>query len=335
MNLLLSLHFTALGVLFIIILSMTAFSGCVSGGEDESVSLSEDKSDIKEGFIEVPGGKVWYRVVGSDSPGIPLLVLHGGPGAPHDYLECLGELSDERPVIFYDQLGCGNSERPDNQSLWTKERFVGELSVVREKLAPGDLHILGQSWGTMLAVDYMLTKKPEGVVSLVLSAPFLSSGIWIDDQREYVNDMPDTDREAILDGERTGDYSSKAYQDAMMNYYGRHVCLLDEWPDSLKRTFDNMGAEVYNTMWGPSEFTMTGNLKGADLTGRLNETDVPVLFTCGEYDEATPQTTAYYQSLLPGSEMIVFENASHSHHLEKTDEYISAVRDFLKRAEEE
>lgn len=113
-----------------------------------------------EGMIPVPGGRVWYRIVGKDAPGIALLVLHGGPGAPHDYLENLGALADERPVVFYDQLGCGRSERPDNPALWQLDRFVAELAAVRQALGLDRVHLLGQSWGTMLAVQALLHPPP-------------------------------------------------------------------------------------------------------------------------------------------------------------------------------
>jgi proline iminopeptidase len=110
-----------------------------------------------EGTISVPGGRVWYRIVGGGAAGTPLLVLHGGPGAPHDYLENLIALADERPVVFYDQLGCGRSERPDDPSLWRVERFVAELAAVLQTLGLSRVNLLGQSWGTMLAVEYLLS----------------------------------------------------------------------------------------------------------------------------------------------------------------------------------
>jgi len=289
---------------------------------------------IREGRINVTGGEVWYRIVGADSPGTPLLVLHGGPGAPHDYLEVLEALGDERPVIFYDQLGCGYSDRPDNVSLWTVDRFVEELVQLRNELAPEDVHILGQSWGTMLASEYMITKTPDGVMSLILSAPCLSANMWEVDQRNYLDQLPEETKNVIIECEKTGDFGSQAYQDAMMEYYHLHVCQLDPWPDSLNRTFEKMGTAVYNNMWGPSEFTITGSLRDFDRTKDLHEITVPVLFTCGRYDEATPESTSYYHSMLQGSELTVFENASHMHHIEKTDEYLLAIRDFLRRSEE-
>jgi proline-specific peptidase len=292
------------------------------------------KHSITEGTVPVAGGKVWYRIVGQERPGLPLLVLHGGPGAPHDYLEPLTALADKRPVIFYDQLGCGNSDRPDDPSLWNTARFVEELAVVQEALGLEKFHILGQSWGTMLAVEYMLAKKPAGVCSLVLSGPFLSAGRWIADQRAYLAGLPAGIQASVAKAEAAGDYESADYQQAMQEYYRRYVCRLDPWPEVMNRTFAKMGLPVYLSMWGPSEFTCTGSLKDRDLTGRLREIAVPVLFTCGRFDEATPAATETYHRALPGSEMVVFEDASHNHHLEKPAEFLAAVGDFLSRAEQ-
>jgi proline iminopeptidase len=150
------------------------------------VSFEEkDKPKIIEGYIPVTGGNIWYKIVGINRKNIPLLVLHGGPGAPHDYLEPFEILSDERPVIFYDQLGCGNSDKPRDASLWNVERFVNELEQVRTYLGLDKMHLHGQSWGSMLAVEFMLTKKPKGVVSLILSGPCLSLSRFAADQRAY------------------------------------------------------------------------------------------------------------------------------------------------------
>jgi len=296
---------------------------------------ADEKVEVREGFVEVTGGKVWYRMAGAGRPGIPLLVLHGGPGAPHDYLESLAVLADERPVVFYDQLGCGNSERPEDVSLWNVERFVEELGQVRAALGLKQVHILGQSWGTMLATDYMLSgpEEPEGVISLIFSAPALSTARWARDTRELVAALPEDSRGAIEQSEATGDFAAESYQAAMLSFYRKHLCRLDPWPDSMQRTFEKMGTLVYETMWGPSEFTITGSLRGYDRVDRLKEITVPVLFTCGRHDEATPAATEYYHRHLPGSEMVVIEEAAHMHHLEKPEEYFKAVRAFLRRAE--
>jgi proline iminopeptidase len=292
-----------------------------------------DSATIVEGYIPVTGGKIWYKIVGANRKNIPLLVLHGGPGAPHDYLEPFEALSDERPVIFYDQLGCGNSDKPGDTSLWTLERFVNELEQVRTYLGLDKMHLHGQSWGTMLAVDFILTKEPKGVVSLILSGPCLSSSRFASDQKVYLSELPDTLQRIVNESEASGYFGSKEYQDAMMAYYKIHVCRLDPWPDCLNRTLEKLGHEVYEQMWGPSEFTVTGMLKGYERVDLLNRISIPTLFTCGRYDEATPSTTEYYHSMLPGSEIVIFEDASHEHHLEKTDEYFEVVRGFMDKTE--
>jgi proline iminopeptidase len=284
----------------------------------------------EEGFIEVPGGKIWYQIHGADKPGIPLLVVHGGPGAPHDYLESIAELADERPVIFYDQLGCGNSERPMDKSLWTVERYVEELELLRAALKLERLHLLGQSWGTMLSVEYLYRKKAEGIQSLVLSAPYLNTKIWADDQRELIAGLDEHHQKAILESEASGNYASEEYQNAMMAFYAKHLCRMDPWPESMLRTMEKMGLAVYEHMWGPSEFTVTGTLMDADVTPYLAELKLPVLYTCGEFDEATPKSTKYFHELTPDSQLHVFEGASHQHHIEQQKAYNALLRGFFK-----
>ena len=172
-------------------------------------------SSIKEGFLTVPGGKAWYRIVGNDRPGIPLVTLHGGPGAPHDYLEPLEGLADERPVIFYDQLGCGNSERPDDLALWNNGRFIDELLKVQEGLGLTKIHLMGQSWGTLLAGEYMLREKPQHVCSLILSGPFFSASRWLADQQNYLTGLPEEIQTVVRQAEAMKEFDSPAYQEAM------------------------------------------------------------------------------------------------------------------------
>lgn len=280
-------------------------------------------------MILVPGGRVWYRVVGKKAPGVPLLVLHGGPGAPHDYLENLEALADERPVVFYDQLGCGRSDRPDDTGLWQLPRFVAELAVVREALGLQLVHLLGQSWGTMLAVEYLLGGA-TGIERLVLSAPCLSAPRWISDQRAWLAQMPLAVAEAVTSAEALGNYEAESYQEAMKLYYRRHLCRLDPWPDCLQRTFAGLGMQVYLTLWGPSEFTCTGSLRQVDLTPRLSQIKAPTLLTCGRFDEATPAAAEDFCRLIPGARMQIFEESSHNHHLEQAPQYLASVREFLR-----
>jgi len=281
----------------------------------------------REGHITVPGGRVWYKIVGSGNT-IPLLVLHGGPGFPHNYLNPLESLSDERQVIFYDQLGCGNSDRPEDANLWRTGRFVEELVKVRQALNLEQVHILGHSWGSMLATDYALT-KPEGIASVILASPALSIPRFMEDVGTYRKQLP-ADVQDVLDrNEEAGTTESEEYEEAVMEFYQIHLCRLDPWPEALEQTFVGAGLQVYNTMWGPSEFFMTGNLADYDRTSRVGELVVPTLFTCGRYDEASPGATAWYQSLIPQAKIAIFENSSHTPHLEEMELYLQVVREFL------
>lgn len=283
------------------------------------------------GTVDVPGGRVWYEVVGSGDR-LPLLVLHGGPGFTHEYVRSLEALADERPVVFYDQLGCGRSDRPDDVSLWTTERAVAELAAVREAVGLERLHLLGQSWGSMLATDYLLG-RPGGVVGVVLASPCISIPRWVEDAGRFRDALPEDVQRVIERHEGAGWTACPEYTAAMLVYYKRHVCRMEAWPDEVERSFGGNGEQVYSTMWGPSEFTVTGSLRTFDRSDRLHELDMPVLFTCGRHDEATPETVAWYQSLVPRAELVVFEESAHLAHLEERERYNAAVRGFLARAE--
>ncbi|MFC2164022.1 proline iminopeptidase-family hydrolase [Acidobacteriota bacterium] len=284
-----------------------------------------------EGFIDVTGGEVWYKIVGSGTA-TPILLLHGGPGVSSRSLEPLAKLSDERPVIFYDQLGSGKSDRPSDLSLWKAKRFVEELSLVREALQLKEVHLFGHSWGTMLAVDYMLT-KPSGIKSLILASPCLSISRWIQDANKLRATLPIETQDILKKHEEAGTTDSEEYMAATMEYYSRYLCRLDPWPPILQEVFTSFNTEVYGTMWGPSEFHATGNLKDYDRTEELKEISVPVLFTAGRYDEATPETTAFYRSIIPGAKLKIFENSAHMTMFEETDLYVKAIREFLRDVE--
>ncbi len=247
---------------------------------------------VKEGFVPFRGYKVWYRVVGDHEAAgkFPLLCLHGGPGAPYDYLEPLEVMADTgRRVIFYDQLGCGNSDQPRDPSLWTVELFVEEVGVMRRALGLDRVHLLGQSWGGMLAMQYALT-RPEGLVSLILASSPASMPQWVAEAKRLREDLPPPVQQTLLRHEQAGTTDDPEYVEAMMVFYRRHVCRLDPWPDCLNRTFEKVmqNPEVYNTMNGPSEFHTTGVIKEWDIVDRLGEILIPTLITSGRYDEATP-----------------------------------------------
>jgi L-proline amide hydrolase len=218
-------------------------------------------ASISEGFVSFGEFRIWYRVVGDlaqpEPAKFPLLVLHGGPGGPSDYLEPLEELADAgRPIVFYDQLGCGNSDQPNDPSMWSVELFLEELATVRQELGLDHIHLLGHSWGGMLAMEYALT-QPEGLASLILASSPASIPQWIAEANRLRSELPQEVEQTLRHHEEAGTTDEAAYEEAMMVFYQRHLCRLDPWPEPLMRTFAKLEAnpEVYNTMWGPSEFT--------------------------------------------------------------------------------
>lgn len=283
---------------------------------------------VREGYLPVTGGKVWYRVTGSGDA-TPVILVHGGPGSSSDYLRPLERLSIDRPVIVYDQLGCGRSDNPDNDDLWRIERFVEELGQVRAGLNLKEVHLYGHSWGTMLAVDYMLT-RPKGVKSLTLASPCLSVKRWTDDARGLIEKLPFMTRQAIGRHEQAGTTDSKEYQAAVAEYLKRHLCRLSPWPSELLRAFDRANQRIYRIMWGPSEWFPTGNLKIYERVERLRQIKVPTLFTAGRYDEATPAAASWYRSHVPDSRLRIFEGSSHLAMFEEQDAYLECIREFLK-----
>lgn len=285
----------------------------------------------REGYLDVPGGRVWYRVEGT-GPGIPLLTLHGGPGATHHYLKSLGALGDERPVIFYDQLGSGRSDRPGDTTLWRIDRFVAELGAVRAALGLDEIHLLGHSWGTILAVEYLLT-NPAGVRSVTLASPALSIPRWLADTDSLLRTLPDSVQDVVARHEAAGTTDDPAYQAAVMVFYRRYLSRRDPWTPDTDSSFAGMGTDVYGYMWGPSEFTATGTLRDYDRTERLGELRLPVLFTTGRHDEAPPGTVAYYQALVPNARLVILDESAHLTMQDEPARYAEVVRAFLHDVE--
>jgi proline-specific peptidase len=286
-----------------------------------------------EGQVTVPGGRIWYRIVGAERPGIPILCLHGGPGMTHDYIENLGDLAQTRPVVFYDQLGSGRSGRPDRDSLWTVDRFVTELVAVREALGLQELHLFGNSWGGWLALQYVLDHRPD-LASLTLSSSPPSVPRWIADSADLRAELDEPVRAVLDRHEASGYFGCPEYQWAITHFYRRHLCRIDPWPDCLERTFAGMNEQVYTTMWGPSEFgPVTGRLRDWDVTARLSEIAVPTLVTCGRHDEARPDHVAALAAGIAGSELAIFEDSSHTAFIEERALYLQTLDDFLTRVE--
>ena len=291
----------------------------------------------RQGVITFHGYHVWYRIVGDhdESGKLPLLCLHGGPGASHDYLEPLEAMARTgRRLIFYDQLGGGNSDHPHNPAMWTVPLFVEELGAVRNALGLDHVHILGQSWRGMLAMEYALT-HPTGVASLALADAPASMPQWVAEAKRLRAELPPDVQQTLLEHERAGTTDDPAYQEALAVYYRRHLCRLDPLPGYLQRSLDKLAQdpEVYNTLNGPSEFFVTGTLKDWNIVNRLGEIHVPTLVLGGRYDEATPAITETVHRGIPGSQWVIFEHSAHMPHVEETERYLQVLTDFLNGVE--
>jgi len=283
----------------------------------------------KEGKIQLKNGHwIWYRWVGSGDA-TPLLILHGGSGSGHDYLEPLEKLAENRPVIFYDQLGCGKSDQPADRSLWRIEYFVEEIGEVREALDLQEVHLFGQSWGGMLAIEYMLT-QPSGVASLILADSCASMPQLQQELKRLKSNLPE-ETIAILDRfEATGDVHNPEYRAAVIEFYKQHVCRASTMPEYLLRTTANLeNNPVYETMNGPNELVITGNLKGWHRTDQLSKISVPTLILVGRYDEVTPACSETLHQGIPGSQLVIFEASSHVPHIEEESKYLEVVSRFL------
>lgn len=285
-----------------------------------------------EGRVPFRGHETWYRSAG-DGAGLPLALLHGGPGSTHLGLSVLEPLADERRVVLYDQLGCGNSSQPSDPSLWTVELFVAELANLREALGLERIHLLGHSWGGMLALEYALT-QPTGLESLVLSSTLTSSRLWEEEALRLRAELPADVLTVLERHEAAGTVDDPEYKEATKEYYRRHLCRLDPWPPIVEEILRVSRREVYETMWGPNEMRPTGTLAGWEVTDRLGEITAPALVLCGRFDEATPRQAETIAHGLGGeSELVVLERSAHLTPLEETERYLELVRGFLRRVE--
>jgi proline iminopeptidase len=286
-----------------------------------------------EGYIEVTGGKIWYRIYGSGNKP-PILLLHGGPGSSSYYLEPLKVLSKDRPVIFIDQLGCGRSTRITDTTLMTIERYVEEVEQVRKALQLEDFILYGHSWGTMLGMDYYL-KYPGEVNAIIFHSPLFSTDLWIKDADTLISTLPDSIQVIIRENEKKKTFTNAAYKEAVTLYYSKFLNRKEVPREKADSGSLYSGTNVYEFMWGPSEFTATGNLLHYDRVNRLREITVPTLLLTGEYDEARPTTVRYFQRLIPGSEFTVISNSGHVTMHDNLPETITAIDQFLQKLKSE
>jgi L-proline amide hydrolase len=286
----------------------------------------------EEGYADFRGYRTWYRIVGNRTNGaVPLLALHGGPGSTHNYFAPLERLGDERPVVLYDQIGCGNSDRPTDIE-WTVAVFRDEVDAVRGQLGLERIHLLGTSWGGMLAEEHFFSGAP-GIVSLILSSTLANLALWNEEQLKLKAQLPSDVIEVLDRHEQAGTYDDPEYEEAMQVYFDRHFYRGPRPRPELDAMAAGRAIDVYRAMQGPNEWTTTGALKGWDTRARLHEIDVPTLVIRGRYDMCTEPIAAELLNGIKGAREVVLEQSSHTPALEETERYLQLVGEFARAAE--
>jgi L-proline amide hydrolase len=290
---------------------------------------------VREGHADFRSWQTWYRVTGSlGGDKLPLVVLHGGPGCTHDYVDSLKGLAKTgRAIIHYDQLGNGRSThlRDKGTDFWTPRLFLDELENLTRHLGIDSAYdVLGQSWGGMLGAEHAVT-QPRGLRALVISDSPASMELWVQEANRLRADLPPDVQATLLRHEAAGTTSTDEYNAAVRVFYDKHVCRVNPWPPEVQRTFDAMGTNptVYMTMNGPSEFHVIGTLKSWSIIDRLKRIEVPVLLISGKYDEATPATVQPFKDKIKDVRWEIFEHSSHMPHVEETERYLKVVGQFL------
>lgn len=285
---------------------------------------------IGEAHLSVPGGNIWYKITGNGK-GIPVVLLHGGPGQGSFGLKPFEELGNDRQVIRYDQLGGGKSDKISDTTLFTIDHFVEELELLRKHLKIPQWHVLGQSWGTIIAIEYY-KKYPGKVTTIIFGGACINMKLWEQHTKQLVQTLPESFKQAIANAESTGNYDDSLYKNAIKKFNSIYVCRhpVKADRDSLFATWNE---KIYVYMQGPSEFTITGTLKNYDATSFLPEIKVPTLFTVGEFDEAGPEIIKGFANKVPGSRYVVFPGSAHATMWDARDENIKVVREFLNSTE--
>ena len=282
----------------------------------------------ERGEVQVEGGTVRYRILGEGAPA--LVLLHGGPGAGSLYLRPLERLAGpDRRVVVYDQLGCGESDRSPDPSLWRAERFVDELETLRAHLGLERFDLYGHSWGGMLATDYALSYQRH-LRSVILASTIADAALLKREMARLLEAFPQEIRDTLRRHEEAGTTDSQEYWEAILEVYKVHLIRLDPWPPEAWQTFEDFAMDVYVPMWGPSEFCFVGNLSDWDRVDRLHEIRVPTLITVGRHDELTPACSEQIHERIPGSQLVVFEESAHWTHWDEADRYLHVVDDFLR-----
>ncbi|EIW79611.1 proline-specific peptidase [Coniophora puteana RWD-64-598 SS2] len=284
--------------------------------------------------------KTWYKVYGdlSDTSRTPTVILHGGPGVPHWYVEPMAEIAERYglPVVIYDQLGCGLSthlpEKNGDTDFWTVELFIDELHNLLNFFGIHDnYNVLGHSWGGMLAASFAV-RKPKGLKKLILSSAPASMPVMIEICNELRKTLPQDIQDTLDKHEAAGTTDSPEYKAACDEFDARFGCRLQPTPELLVRALKSMEDDptVYHTMNGPSEFHVIGSLKNWSVIDEIHNIEVPTLLLNGRYDEVQDKAMDPFFLKIKQVRWLQFSNSAHLAQLEETDRYLEVISRFLQ-----
>lgn len=285
-----------------------------------------------EGYAAVPGGRIFWRKFGSGGK-TPLLTLHGGPGSSHNYLLPLQALADERPVIFYDQLGCGRADAPEDESVYSIQRSVDEVDAVRDALGLDRVLLLGHSWGALLAVEYLCQGRGKGVDRLILSGAMASIPQVMAGFDRLFATMPDGWSAKIHALEKAGKTATPEYAEMVQKFYDTFVLRVPPSPEVLATLEALSKSPAYRVLNGPNEFTIVGKIKDWDRRKDLKAITQRTLITTGEFDEVTLDCHETLRDGIAGkARLAVMTGCSHLTMNEKPQQYNALLRGFMNEA---
>jgi proline-specific peptidase len=285
-----------------------------------------------EKMVAVEGGRVYVRVNGDlKGPRPPIVMLHGGPGGTHAHFLTALALADERAVILYDQLDSGQSDRPNDPKNWRVSRFVDEVDLVRKAFGVERWHVLGHSWGGTLALEYG-ARRPASLRGLAMASPLVSTKSWIADANLLRTQLPAVAQAEIA---RCDAGPSPACAEGTSAFYRAFNGREPATPASVVYARAHSGGfnpQLYNAMWGASEFVSTGSLRDYDGEPLLVKLDGKrTLFIGGQYDEARPPTLAGFAARVPGAEFATIPGAAHGIFADRPQETVALIRAWLAR----
>ncbi|MEA1676704.1 proline iminopeptidase-family hydrolase [Nitrospirillum sp. BR 11163] len=283
-------------------------------------------------MIPVAGGKykVWTKKIGSGA--VKVLLLHGGPGFSHEYLEAMESFLPEAGIemYYYDQLGSNNSDQPDDTSLWTLPRFVEEVEEVRQGLGLDQFVLYGHSWGGILAIDYAL-KYQRHLKGLVISNMAAGIQAYLKRVNALRSLMKPDSQKLIRELEAKQAYDDPAYEKIMMEeMYPQMICRLDPWPEPVTRAFRHANLTIYNQMQGKSELEVTGNLKDWERWDQLSQIKVKTLTIGATHDEMDPEDMKRMATLMPNARSVICPQGSHLCMWDDQEFYFKNLIPFLK-----